>query len=53
LYADEKTIATETKKMLDTFGPQRYIANLGHGLYPDIDKEKVKFFVEYIKNYKV
>lgn len=52
LYADEKTIAAETKKMLDAFGSQRYIANLGHGLYPDIDKEKVKFFVEFIKNYK-
>jgi len=52
LYADEKTIASETKKMLDAFGSQNYIANLGHGLYPDIDKEKVKFFVEYIKNYK-
>ena len=53
LYADEKTIASETKKMLNAFGSQRYIANLGHGLYPDIDKEKVKFFVEFIKNYKV
>ncbi len=52
LYADEKTIAAETKKMLDAFGTQRYIANLGHGLYPDIDKEKVKFFVEFIKQYK-
>jgi uroporphyrinogen decarboxylase len=52
LYADEKTILTETKKMLDAFGSQNYIANLGHGLYPDIDKEKVKFFVEVIKNYK-
>lgn len=53
LYADEKTIAAETKKMLNAFGSQNYIANLGHGLYPDIDKEKVKFFVEYIKNFKV
>ncbi len=52
LYADEKTIASETKKMLSAFGSQRYIANLGHGLYPNIDKEKVKFFVEFIKNYK-
>lgn len=52
LYAEEKTIAAETKKMLDAFGSQKYIANLGHGLYPDIDKEKVKFFVEFIKNYK-
>ena len=52
LYADEKVILTETKKMLAAFGPLNYIANLGHGLYPDIDKEKVKFFVECIKSYK-
>ena len=52
LYADEKTIASETKKMLNAFGSQRYIANLGHGLYPDIDKEKVKFFIDTIKSFK-
>lgn len=52
LYADEKTIVAEASKMLDAFGKQSYIANLGHGLYPDLDKEKVKFFVEYIKSYK-
>lgn len=52
LYADEKTIQKETESMLKAFGKQRYICNLGHGLYPDIDKEKVKFFVEVVKNYK-
>ena len=52
LYADEKTIASEAGKMLNAFGKQSYIANLGHGLYPDLDKEKVKFFVEFIKSYK-
>lgn len=51
LYADEETIARETKKMLDAFGPHRYIANLGHGLYPDTDKEKVKFFIDCIKQH--
>lgn len=49
LYADEKTIETEAKKMIAAFGKQRYIANLGHGLYPDTDKNKVKFFVDCIK----
>ena len=49
LYADEKTIEHEAKKMLRAFGKQRYIANLGHGLYPDTDKSKVKFFVDCIK----
>lgn len=52
LYAGEEKIAAEAKKMLDAFGTQHYIANLGHGLYPDLDKGKVKFFVEFIKNYK-
>jgi uroporphyrinogen decarboxylase len=52
LYADEETIAKETELMLKAFGRQRYICNLGHGLYPDIDKEKVKFFVSFVKEFK-
>ncbi len=49
LYADEKTIEAEARKMITAFGKQRYIANLGHGLYPDTDKNKVKYFVDCIK----
>jgi len=52
LYADEKTIIKETTSMLNAFGSQKYIANLGHGLYPDLDKEKVKFFVNFIKDFR-
>lgn len=50
LYADEKTIEAEARKMVGAFGKQRYIANLGHGLYPDTDKNKVKFFIDCIKS---
>ena len=50
LYADEKTIELEARKMVNAFGKQRYIANLGHGLYPDLDKNKVKFFIDCIKS---
>jgi len=52
LYADEKKIISETHTMLKAFGKQNYICNLGHGLYPDIDKEKVKFFVSVVKEFK-
>jgi uroporphyrinogen decarboxylase len=52
LYASEEKIVTETHAMLKAFGKQKYIANLGHGLYPDIEKEKVKLYVDTIKNYK-
>ena len=52
LYADMPTIKNEAEKMLRTFGPGRHIANLGHGLYPDIEKDKVKFFVDTIKEFR-
>ena len=52
LYADFNTIRSETKKMLLQFGPQRHIANLGHGLYPDLEKDKVKCFVETIQEFR-
>lgn len=51
LYANHETIARQTGQMLDAFGPSRYIANLGHGLYPDTDKEMVKYFVDCIKQH--
>ena len=52
LYADEQTIVKETEKMLSRFGPERHIANLGHGLYPDIEKEKVRLFVDTVKRFR-
>ncbi len=51
LYADEKTIVEQTHNMLRSFGRTRYICNLGHGLYPDIEKEKVKLFVSTVKEF--
>jgi uroporphyrinogen decarboxylase len=53
LYANDEAIVSETKKMLQAFGSQKYIANLGHGLYPDIEKSKVKLYVDTIKNYSI
>lgn len=52
LYADFDTIASETKKMLDTFGGQRHIANLGHGVYPDMTPDAVKCFIDTVKEYQ-
>lgn len=48
LYAPDEVLRQETLRMLQAFGP-RHIANLGHGVYPDVDPEKVKFFVEVVK----
>lgn len=52
LYAEESKIIEETQIMLSAFGKNRYICNLGHGLYPDIDKQKVKLFVDVVKEFK-
>jgi uroporphyrinogen decarboxylase len=52
LYADDAKIVEETRAMVSAFGPQRYICNLGHGLYPDIEKSKVKLFVDTVKEYR-
>lgn len=51
LYGSEEVIRSETRKMLDAFGPYRHIANLGHGVYPDIEAEKVKIFIDEVKTY--
>jgi uroporphyrinogen decarboxylase len=52
LYASENKIIEETQAMLRNFGKDRYICNLGHGLYPDLDKDKVKLFVDVVKEFK-
>ncbi|XP_061488789.1 uroporphyrinogen decarboxylase isoform X5 [Rhineura floridana] len=48
LYAPKEKIGELVKKMLEGFGSQRYIANLGHGLYPDICPEHVGAFVDAV-----
>jgi uroporphyrinogen decarboxylase len=49
LYGSNLEVEKATKKMLQSFGKNRYIANLGHGLYPDINPDRVKCFVETVK----
>ena len=45
-------IEKETKRMIDEFGTQRYIANLGHGITPDVPVDHAKAFVNAVKNYQ-
>ncbi len=51
LYADTKSIKKATETMLDAFGGRNYIANLGHGVYPDTPVDHVKCFVDTVKEY--
>lgn len=45
-------IAREVKEMLAAFGPGRHIANLGHGILPNVPVDHAKAFVDAVKNYQ-
>jgi uroporphyrinogen decarboxylase len=53
LYGSDVVVEKETIKLLKSFESQRHIVNLGHGVYPDIDPEKVKLFIKTVKNYEI
>ena len=40
-------------KMLEAYGTHPFIANLGHGVYPDTDPDKVRCFIETVKEFQV
>jgi len=52
LYGSPKEVEAATILMLDQFKGTRHIANLGHGVYPDIHPEMVKVFIETVKAYR-
>ncbi|MES1918696.1 hypothetical protein MHBO_000621 [Bonamia ostreae] len=53
LYGDEETIKKETKEMLTSLKNKRFIANLGHGMLPDMDFEAVRIFVDEVHSVKI
>ncbi|HTI11312.1 MAG TPA: uroporphyrinogen decarboxylase [Puia sp.] len=45
-------IQKEVKAMLDAFKGQPHIANLGHGILPDVPVDHARAFVDTVKNYR-
>lgn len=46
-------IQNEVKEMLQGFGKGRYVANLGHGILPNVPVDHARAFVNAVKNYGV
>ena len=49
LYGTEAEIRAATQQMLTDFGRGRHVANLGHGVYPDIHPDRVRAFIDEIQ----
>jgi uroporphyrinogen decarboxylase len=52
LFAPPETLRAETLKVLDSFGAGAgHVFNLGHGITPEVDPERVAVLVETVRGY--
>ena len=52
LYATKAEVKAATEAMLQRFPAQRHVANLGHGIYPDLPRENVIEMIETVKGFR-
>lgn len=48
LYSPPDRLSETVRQMLERFGTKRYIANLGHGMYPDMEPDQLRAFVDAV-----
>jgi uroporphyrinogen decarboxylase len=53
LYAGPDEIRRRTRDMLQAFGGRGHIANLGHGIHPDVPVAHARAFVDAVREWRV
>ncbi|EFA76733.1 uroporphyrinogen decarboxylase [Heterostelium album PN500] len=50
MFAGQEVIDREVERMINSFGTQRYIANLGHGMQPSMTIDSAANFISSVHN---
>ncbi len=54
LFAPPETLRAEALRVLESFGAgSGHVFNLGHGITPDVDPERVAVLIDTVRNYAV
>jgi uroporphyrinogen decarboxylase len=54
LFAPPETLRAEALRVLDSYGAgSGHVFNLGHGITPDVDPERVAVLVDTVRNYRL
>lgn len=53
LYAPEEKLAKIVLEMVNRFSTDKYIVNLGHGIYPDMSPDSVKTFIKTVHSVQI